>query len=503
MQCNLYHPIDLRVSGACRLENPFQAELRGEFIGPEGAALSIPGFYAGEGVWIVRFSPNMPGTWTYQIFSGDIEIEGSGTGALEAGVNPNPKVHGAVRIHPEQPYHFQHEDGTSHFMMAYEVNWLWALGLGDPEARRVREFVSQIAGYGFNQVLMNVFAYDTSWFQGNTSDKDYGPPLAICWEGTYENTRYERFNTEYFLNLDKVMDILLEHGVNAHLYFKVYNKYVKWPVKYSEGDDLYFRYITARYQAYPNIIWDFSKESYNEPDKAYIRSRLDLIRSLDAYRRLLTVHDDKLLYAEASNCDRLDFVTVQQHFDFHSQVMLQRSRKTWPVLNAEFSYECGAGGLDDHTFFICQTPEEVVKRAYYIVMAGGYPAYYYTKTAWDVVDYSHIPKGYKYFKILYDFFTSLEWWKLEPHNELSCFSHTCLAIPGKEYVCLTTPPDETILLKPGFRFQKLEVSWLNTHTGEVVRAEKPFGEGWQSEDYLRYPCPFPGVPGILHVKVIE
>jgi hypothetical protein len=47
-------------------------------------------------------------------------------------------------------------------------------------------------------------------------------------------------------------------------------------------------------------------------------------------------------------------------------------------------------------------------------MAGGYPAYYYTHTAWDVIKPEHTPPGYAYWKILADFFGALKFWEFEP-----------------------------------------------------------------------------------------
>ena len=48
---------------------------------------------------------------------------------------------------------------------------------------------------------------------------------------------------------------------------KVYNKMVNWPAPGSQDRARYFRYVTARYQAFSNVAWDFAKEAYNEHDK--------------------------------------------------------------------------------------------------------------------------------------------------------------------------------------------------------------------------------------------
>ena len=45
-------------------------------------------------------------------------------------------------------------------------------------------------------------------------------------------------------------------------------------------------------------------------------------------------------------------------------------------------------------------------------MAGGYNAYYYTYTAWDVIRPLDVPPGYALYKHFGDFWRATEYWKL-------------------------------------------------------------------------------------------
>lgn len=56
---------------------------------------------------------------------------------------------------------------------------------------------------------------------------------------------------------------------------------------------LNFDYLVKRYQAFPNLIWDISKEAlaYGMDDMDYIVERIDRLRKLDGHKRLVTVHD--------------------------------------------------------------------------------------------------------------------------------------------------------------------------------------------------------------------
>ena len=488
-----YIPVDIKLKTK-PVDNPFYVELKGIFYGPDGQTIAVPGFYAGGNNYLIRFSPTSTGIWTYTTASPLIELD-----SVQGSVECTPgNLHGGIVVDKNNQHHFRYEDGTPYFMMAYEADWLWAPGLGDVNITKIKEFIASIKPYGFNCVIVNSYAYDTPWAPSKTSDKDYGPPPACMWEGTNEAPNFDRFNLEYFLNFDRMISHLMNEGVVVHLLIKVYNKSVNWPKKYTKEDDLLFKYIVSRYQAYPNIIWDYSKETYYEPDKDYIKNRINLIRSLDGYHRLITVHDDPLFYSRSIYSRGLDFYTAQQHGDIYASAIIERQIHSWPVFNAEFSYESG-GPKDTEVLPVtrCHTAEEVIAKMYEVVMAGAYPAYYYTCTAWDIFDYRYTPPGYRYVKIIYDFFTSMEWWRLKPHIELCDGNNTanrngilrCLADPGRDYLFYTTPKTRGI-----YRVETrkgMEMVWMNIHTGEKKKQEYPLP--------LYNVSPFTEAPSILHI----
>ncbi len=503
-----YKPVDILLEGKSLIENPFFADIRALFEGPGGVTIIIPGFYDGGNEWKVRFSPTIEGKWIYSVLSHDVEFENC-SGEVICQMNNNPNIHGALKIHPESPYHFQYEDGNSHFVMAYEVNWLWALGYGDPKINKIKEIADIISKYRFNHVLVNVYAYDTMWKKGKSSEKDYGPMDYCPWEGNNNNPDHSRLNIEFFRNYDRMMDYLLDKGILAHIYLKVYNKYVSWPEAYSPEDDLYFKYITARYQAYPNVIWDFSKEAYNESDKEYIASRIKLIKEFDGYQRLHTIHDDLKFYGDEKKRNLVDFHTLQQHTDFYYSALYFRSRKRWPIFNAEFAYEHGPNGLNDISNRIGHSPEDVILRAYDVVMAGAYPCYYYTHTAFDVIDYSYTPKGYNYCKILYDFFTSINWWEFEPSPESTLSRQRCLVRRiGKyaaEYVLFCVKDrkkNSRIALKPELEpNREYTVIFINIFTGERKEIDSiQFKDELHADYFTSFEKPFGNKPCLLHIK---
>jgi hypothetical protein len=62
-----------------------------------------------------------------------------------------------------------------------------------------------------------------------------------------------------------------------------------------------------------------------------------------------------------------------------------------------------------------------------------------------------------------DFFTSFEWWKTEPHDELVNNGNYCLAKPGELYaIYLPHAGKATVQVEPG-QYQGV---WWNAGTGE-------------------------------------
>ena len=126
------------------------------FTDPSGNMIDIPGFYNGNNEWIVRFCPNKIGRWRYITYSTLHEFSGV-EGEVIAAENINRKVHGPIVISKMDKQKFQYSDGTPYFMMAFELDWLFALDAENKDdIPRTKEIISEIAKKGFNQIEMNV-----------------------------------------------------------------------------------------------------------------------------------------------------------------------------------------------------------------------------------------------------------------------------------------------------------------------------------------------------------
>jgi len=478
-----YHPTDLRFSAEGVAGNPFQVDFSAEFVGPEGKALKVFGFHDGGTAWVIRFAPPAVGTWTYRTASNVPALDGK-TGKLEAVANTLPRVHGRLRVAPKYPHHFVFEDGTHYFMLGFECDWLWALDAKETALPNLRRFVDLLAERGFNQIVTNIYAHDCSWATGTTTRWDYGPPAIYPWEGNNEKPDFSRLNPAFWQHYDRVVDYLFQKGIAAHLMLRVYNKMVRWPPNGSPEDDLFYRTIVARYGAYPNVIWDFSKEAHNEKDAKYKLAVIAKLRKWDAFGNLVTVHDDDGNY-NGGNYDVLDFRSDQQHSKWGEMILKQRAQRRWPVHNIEYGYERGLEDLP--TYKVMQDWQEVLRRTYEIYCSGGYCTYYYSNTSWDLIKWDPEPPGWKRYRILRDFFESAEWWKTEPHRELIVEGQAwCLAEPGRQYIIFAPNGGKlTVRLAGAKRFAVTRLdpwSGEKTPAGEVETGDRsielPDGHPW-------------------------
>lgn len=449
-------------------ENPFRVEFSATVSGPGGVRFTIPGFPDGEGTWKVRVAPNVPGAWSLTTASTLPALSGR-TAAFTCVANTNPRVHGALRVDPEHRRHFIFEDGTRFFLQSYECDWLWALELGVPANGTTGRFLDQIASHGFNHVILNAYAHDTSWRRGTTGPDDFGPPKRYAWEGTNEEPDHTRLNLAYWRHYDTVIAAMHERGIQAHILMKVLNKRVTWPERGSREDDVYFRWLIARYGAYPNVIWDLVKEAHNERNLEYKLDRFRFIRAHDGHRRLLTIHGDDKNVDSGVYDEWHDFRNDQgQPRDYHRVILRNHARREWPVMNSESDYEWGPGGAEDKTYRNAQSPKQVINTAWEIGMAGGYVTYYYTYTAWDIIRPADTPPGYTYFRHFGDFFRGTQYWRLKAADHLVSPGY-CLAEPGREYV-VYQPKPQPFTLKLPEAATSLRAYWFDPYTGRKTPA---------------------------------
>ncbi len=487
-----WEPHDFSFAGP-EQPNAFQVAFSAEVAGPGGIKIDVPGFYDGANCWKARISPTVEGRWSLVTHSSVSSLDNQRI-SFTCTANSAAEMHGALRVDADHPHQFVFEDGSRFLPMGYECDWLWALDTNDSESKTINPFLDKLIQNGFNFIILNAYAHDTTWRKGKTGEDDFGPPPLYAWEGSNAKPDHSRFNLPYWQHYDRVINAMYRRGIVAHILLKVYNKQVNWPAKGSADDDLYFRWLIARYAAFPNVTWDLAKEANNEKDLNYKVERLRFIRANDPYRRLLTVHDDHATYDRGAYDELLDYRSDQQHTKWRQTMLAHLQQHAWPVINTEFGYEHGPGGLTDKTYSVAQAPEEVCRRAWEVYMAGGFGVYYYTYTAWDVLRPGDTPPGYALFKHLHDFFAGTRYWRMQPLEGATSQGY-CLAEAGREYIVFLNTSVPFTLKVQGV-VAPLKAEWYQPFTGQ----RQDDGTVDNGTTQLIPPAGWGGGPVALHVS---
>jgi hypothetical protein len=496
--------------------NPFDQDFTAELKSDSGKILLVQGFYNGSNTFRLRFTPNQVGNYILSTKSSLLELNGQ-TKSIK--VDANPVFEGAVEVSPQNKNKFQYQNGKPYHALAFELDWLFALDYAtSPQLPKTKQLIDSIANYGFNQIVMNVYAYDVGWKVADNvpANYQYKQPNYSVFEGDNANPNFEKLNLKLFQHLDQVVAYLHEKGLVAHVMIYVWNKKVTWPAMYSAADNRYFDYVIKRYQAYPNIIWDISKEAldYGRCDIPYINERIERLRKLDQYKRLVTVHDYEYCSREPN---KVDFISIQNwRNDLYSTSIQALQRHTdKPVMNIEH------GGYEKGPYLSFEgnytSPEVCLIRNYECAFAGLYSSYYWQNTAWNIVVFDPLnPKNtftkprFDYYKHFQNFLTK------HPFDTLKAYAPK-LTTNGRiekdnlssSGYALTNDLDQYLYLVPGTNSQinivtpkpasgKLETQWFNIFTGEYTKPETSDWWNWKG-----FSCPWPGQYAVLIVKSVE
>jgi hypothetical protein len=265
--------------------NPFMDVEFGAVFTYKHRKIDVDGFYDGDGVYRVRFMPDVEGEWTYTTRSSSADLDGK-TGAFTC-EPPSAGNHGPVGVH--NTYHFQYADGTPYFQVGTTC-YVWNHQGEALEAQTLKT----LAAAPFNKMRMCVFPKHYTY---NQNEPDYYP-----YEGTpLTDWDFTRFNPAHFRHLEQRVQDLMDLGIEADII--VFHPYDRWGFAEMppEADDHYLRYLVARLAAFRNVWWSLA----NEFDFMGAKSESDwdrffqIIQAHDPYQRLRSVHNGRLMYDHA------------------------------------------------------------------------------------------------------------------------------------------------------------------------------------------------------------
>ncbi len=359
--------------------NPYiDYQIRAEFSGGQEKTV-IDGFYDGDGVYKVRFMPSYEGKYSYQV-SGNFVMEKT---ELLHGVftvaESGADNHGPVRVCGAQwlsyadgtPYH---SVGTTCYAWIYQSVELQQQTLDTLKKscfNKIR-FCVFPKYYAYNETDPQLYPYQRGARKGQDTAKAAKKiELSISMKKEPEDiTDFDCycFNPVYFQLLDRRVQQLMELGIEADII--LFHPYDKWGFSTMEQEcnELYLRYMTARYSAYRNVWWSLANEydlmpqiTGDEWDR-YGR----LVQARDAYGHLRSIHNCISFYDYTkdwiTHCS-MQRTDTYKHVELTDQ-MIARYQK--PIVWDEIAYE---GNIDMSWGNI--SGQELVRRFWEATLRGG------------------------------------------------------------------------------------------------------------------------------------
>lgn len=252
-----------------------QADIRAKFVS-EARTAEVKGFYAGHGQYKVRFYPEEPGTYEWEV-SGAVEGKGQEICEPAAGGEGGIGSHGIVRA---KGLHFQYADGTWYRPFGTTI-----YALVHQEKQLVDTTMESLRNAPFNKVRFCVFP---KHYDFNHNEPEYFPFEKA--EGKWDVHRpcfaYWEALEERILQLDAM-------GIQGDLI--LFHPYDRWGfAKFSREESLvYLDYLLRRLSAFPNLWWSMANE-YDLMRNYTVQDWEEMTRFVaeqDMYHHLLSNHN--------------------------------------------------------------------------------------------------------------------------------------------------------------------------------------------------------------------
>jgi hypothetical protein len=293
-------------------------------------SLTVPGFYDGDGIYRIRFSPPAVGEWAYRTASNRPQLD-SKTGTVVA-IAPTGDNHGPVRVF--DTFHFAYADGTPMFLVGTTC-YAWTHQPDDLEEQTLKT----LATSPFNKIRMCIFPKSYTY---NTNDP-VNYPFIRGSDGKFDFTRFDPTNWQH---LERRIGDLRKLGIQAELI--LFHPYDRWGFAEMDpaSDDRYLRYAIARLSAYQNVWWSLANEydfmipplrkgQRGNKTVADFDRFFSILQKEDPYGRQRSIHHAAKMYDHTK--DWVTHASIQNR-DL-TQVIAWREKFQKPVVVDECRYE--------------------------------------------------------------------------------------------------------------------------------------------------------------------
>lgn len=308
-----------------------------------GEITGVKGFYAGNGIYKVRFYPTKTGICTY-VVTGVVQAEGA-----EEVFSARVGMHGRVKA---QGTHFVYEDGSPYYPFGTTV-----YALLHQKQELMEQTFATLEQAPFNKIRICVFPKhylynenEPDWYafeRDGEGNWDVNHPCFPFWDA-----------------LELAVDKLA--GMEIQVDLILFHPYDRWGFsRLTQQDNLtYLEYLMRRLAAIPNLWWSMANE-YDLCDRtmedwyeieAYIAKN-------DPYRHLLSNHNCYRFWDFAR--EHITHASIQSKMLTRINEWCQLYQK--PVVIDECCYE---GDLK--SYWGCISGKEMVRRFWRTVTTGGY-----------------------------------------------------------------------------------------------------------------------------------
>jgi len=430
--------------------NPYESvDLWAEIRSPGFSTYKVYGFWDGGSRFVLRFSPNEPGAWTFRVTSNVPAMDGK-TGSFSAVASEDTGF-----IHPVNLHHWRYSEKFRPHLWMGDTCYR----CGSMDRAFFDQLIAKRAEQKFNHIRLAVVGWD--------ADEKLAFPDA------------SRPNPVYFQELDSRLAAINARGIIADLILGTDNNRLAEMFASEEKVRRYLKYVTARYAAY-NVTWQMVQEveEYRNP-REFVRQMGLAVKEFDPYSHPRTTHTLETSSAYLGD-GWMDHILYQSSRDDVGAIEHQAYGA--PQVNAEFGYEdSGAGRTHPHHV----DTDTFRKRLWNATMNGQYPTFGNTGTYGSrriAQDAKHLDSpGAKAMTAWFDFFSRTRWFELEPYFDVE--GARALATPDVEYVVYVEKPGpfEVKVVKRSY-----QVYWFNPKTGEIIKEKKDWkGQETESEKQRR------------------
>ncbi|MBC7235657.1 MAG: DUF4038 domain-containing protein [Chloroflexi bacterium] len=242
--------------------NPFaDVRVEGVFEAPSGERAIVPGFYDGDGLWKVRFNPGVGGVWRWRILSTprDPELEAQGELHVVLGA-----ARGYLQATPGRAWGLHFESGAPVFILGDTTYNLFGMAHcgGDVEG-----FMERRVAQGFNLLRVRL---PVSPFHPPKGYSEWQTRRTWPWGGSEQKPLFDRFDLPYFATVDRVVQKAEALGLGLEMIMEAWGfeyPFNRRDVFVPEWEELWLRYLLARYDAYNCVFfWTLMNEYEYYPD---------------------------------------------------------------------------------------------------------------------------------------------------------------------------------------------------------------------------------------------